>query len=283
MSTGATYELMRPPRDGGREGRFSTSLCAGLSILASFTAEHPVRGIADVAEGLGMGRSTIHRYATTLTALGYLEQGVSRKYRLAPRGADIGLALMHSMPLRHAAHDHLRELRTQTGHTVAIAVLVDDEIVYVDQLHGHRRGQYAADLGIGVGTRVPAHRVAAGKALLAHQLDGELEQARGESEPRSSLLRELRAIRGAGLAGEEELFAGRRALAAPVLDRDGAAVAAVEVSTPLETFSREELAATLAPRLRNTAEQIGSELDRRLRAARVRVRRTVREPLRAGR
>jgi hypothetical protein len=34
------------------------------------------------ATRLGMSRSTTHRYVITLVALGYLEQGASRKYRL---------------------------------------------------------------------------------------------------------------------------------------------------------------------------------------------------------
>ena len=47
-------------------------------------------GIKDFSELLGMGRSSAHRYATTLVELGYLEQDPSRKYRFAPRASDLG-------------------------------------------------------------------------------------------------------------------------------------------------------------------------------------------------
>ena len=61
-----------------REPRYSQSLERGLAILGCFTPKRPVLGIADIADDLGMSRSTTHRYVLTLTALGYLEW-LSRK------------------------------------------------------------------------------------------------------------------------------------------------------------------------------------------------------------
>ena len=68
-----------------REPRFSQSLERGLAILSCFSGERPIRGIADLADELGMSRSTTHRYVVTLVALGYLEQDAQRKYRLGLR------------------------------------------------------------------------------------------------------------------------------------------------------------------------------------------------------
>jgi DNA-binding IclR family transcriptional regulator len=136
-------------------------------MLTCFTAKHPVRGIADMAEELDLGRSTTHRYATTLMILGYLEQGPSRKYRLASRASDVGLALLDSMEIRQVAREPLRELRAQTGRTASLGVLWGSEVVYIDRWQGSRPGQYAIDVGTGLGTRLPVHCSAAGKALLA--------------------------------------------------------------------------------------------------------------------
>ena len=136
-------------------------------MLACFTAQHPVRGIADMAEELDLGRSTTHRYATTLVTLGYLEQGPSRKYRLAPRVSDVGLSLLDSMAIRQVAREPLRELRARTGHTASLGVLWGTEVAYIDRWQGSHQGQYAVDIGIGLGTRLPVHCTAAGKALLA--------------------------------------------------------------------------------------------------------------------
>src|ERR1700709_742050 len=79
-----------------REPRYSQSLERGLAILSCFTPKRPVLGIADIADELGMSRSTTHRYVITLLALGYLEQGASRKYRLGLRVTDLGIAALNS-------------------------------------------------------------------------------------------------------------------------------------------------------------------------------------------
>jgi DNA-binding IclR family transcriptional regulator len=71
------------------------------------------------------------------------------------------------MVVRRVAREHLRELRARTGRTVSLGVLGGIEVAYVDRWRGSRQGQYTVDLGIGLGTRVPVHCSAAGKALLA--------------------------------------------------------------------------------------------------------------------
>ncbi len=66
-----------------KDPKFSTSLASGLKILALFDNDTVVLGIADVADALGMSRSTTHRYIISLVSLGQLVQGSGRKYRLA--------------------------------------------------------------------------------------------------------------------------------------------------------------------------------------------------------
>jgi IclR helix-turn-helix domain len=68
------------PLKGGAP-RFSTSTERCLTILALFTPERPVWGIAEMAEATGGARGTTHRYAATLVELGQLEQVAGRKYR----------------------------------------------------------------------------------------------------------------------------------------------------------------------------------------------------------
>lgn len=47
------------------EPRYSQSLERGLAILEGFTPERPWLGISDIADPLGMSRSTTHRYVIT--------------------------------------------------------------------------------------------------------------------------------------------------------------------------------------------------------------------------
>ncbi len=163
-----------------REPRYSQSLERGLAILACFTPDRPVLGIADIADSLGMSRSTTHRYVITLVALGYLEQGASRKYRLGLHVTDLGMSALNSTSLREHAQPYLDELRRRTGYTINVAVLDGPEIVYVARARSHRRGQQRIDLGLALGSRLPAYCTAMGKLLLAHLPDSERRELLGE-------------------------------------------------------------------------------------------------------
>ena len=95
-------------------------------------------GIADIADELGMSRSTTHRYVITLFALGYLEQGASRKYRLGLRVTDLGMSALNSTGLREHSHPYLEELRQRTCYTVNLSVLDGADILYVDRARSLR-------------------------------------------------------------------------------------------------------------------------------------------------
>ncbi len=91
------------------ELRYSQSLQAGLAVLRCFTAARRVRGIADVGDETELGRSTTHRYMTTLATLGYVEHTSSSKYRLAPQAANLGRVALDSQPVRQCSRERLRE------------------------------------------------------------------------------------------------------------------------------------------------------------------------------
>jgi hypothetical protein len=66
------------------DSRLSSSLLAGLLILASFPTDGSYLGNAEVARLVGMNMSTAHRYISTLVAVGLLERDPgTRRYRLA--------------------------------------------------------------------------------------------------------------------------------------------------------------------------------------------------------
>src|ERR1700722_13179716 len=163
-----TVEDPRAPRIlAAPDPRLSRSLEYGVAILESFTRERQTLGIADIAETLGISRSTTHRYAMTLVTLGYLEQNSKRKYRLARRAADPGSAAVGAIRRQVAARAVLEELREDTGHTGRMGVLDGPRVVYVYRLLGHSTGQHAVDRDLGVGADIPVYCSALGKVLLA--------------------------------------------------------------------------------------------------------------------
>jgi IclR family transcriptional regulator, pca regulon regulatory protein len=254
-----------------REPRYSQSLERGLAILGCFTPKRPVLGIADIADDLGMSRSTTHRYVITLVALGYLEQGASRKYRLGLRVTDLGMAALNSTGLREHAHPYLEELRQRTSYTTNLGVLDGLEVLYVDRVRSFRRAQGQIDLNLHTGSRVPAYCTSMGKLLLAtlpEDQQRELlssmrlsKQGPNTITSKKALREELEEVRAAGFAvDDEELAAGLFAVAAPVRNEARDVVAAVNLAAHSSMISLEELVDALGPHLVSTADRISARL-----------------------
>jgi IclR family pca regulon transcriptional regulator len=254
-----------------REPRYSQSLERGLAILSCFTARRPVLGIADIADELGMSRSTTHRYVITLVALGYLEQGASRKYRLGLRVADLGLSALNSTGLREHARPYLEELRQRTSYTASLSVLDGTEVLYIDRVRSFRRSQSRTELEQSPGSRLPAYCTAMGKLLLANLSDSEQREILASTKPakrgpntitsKRALRDELEHVRDAGFAvNDEELASELFAIAAPVRDAGREVVAAVGLSAPSAMISLEEMVDALSPHLVSTADRISARL-----------------------
>jgi IclR family transcriptional regulator, pca regulon regulatory protein len=261
----------REPVPHLREARYSQSLERGLAILECFTPERPVLGISDLADLLGMSRSTTHRYVLTLTALGYLVQDTRRKYRLALGVTDLGMSALNSTGLREHARPHLEELSGRAPYTLAIAVLDGPELLYVDRIDAARRGGRPIDLGLDAGSRVPVHCSAMGKLLVANLPAGEQRRLIAELTPRrwgphtivsrSALREELALVAAESLAvGDEELAPGVYEIAAPVRSQTREVFAAVSMAAHRSAISLEQLVEHLGPHLVTTADRISARL-----------------------
>jgi len=253
-----------------REPRYSQSLERGLAILSCFTPKRPVLGIADIADELGMSRSTTHRYVITLLALGYLEQGASRKYRLGLRVTDLGMSALNSTGLREHAQPYLEELRQRTSYTVSLAVLDGPEVLYVDRARSFRRGQDDG-LDVRTGSRLPAYCTAMGKLLLANlpepdqrELLASIKLAKhgpNTITSKKALREELEEVLDANFAvDDEELAKDLYSVAAPVRNEARQVVAAVDIAVPSSMITIGELVDALGPHLVSTADRISARL-----------------------
>ena len=254
-----------------REPRYSKSLERGLAILECFSPKHPVLGIAEIADELGMSRSTTHRYVITLVALDFMEQVASRKYRLGLRVTDLGMSALNSTGLREHAHPNLEELRTRTTFTTSLAVLDGWEIVYVDRVRSLRRGQNKIDLNLRLGSRLPAYCTATGKVLLAGLPEPERREITSQIKlekcgpqtikSKKALFAELDHVAEEGIAvDDEECAPGLVAIAAPVRDEGCLVVAAIDLAAHTSMIALPDLVDQILPHLLATADQISARL-----------------------
>lgn len=250
--------------------RLSRSLEYGIAILESFSGERQALGIAEMADIVGISRSTTHRYAMTLVALGYLEQDPKRRYRLARDAAGPGASAIGAIRRLIPARVVLEELREETGHTVSMGVLEGTRVIYVHRLLGHRRGQYAVDGDLGVGAHVPAYCTALGKVLLASLSDAErrellasIELVRhgpGTITGKKQLAAELDRISARGIVvSDEEHIRGARSVAVLVPRPCGEHQLAIDVTVPSGDYTVNQLVKNVGPALKRAARLISGE------------------------
>ena len=231
---------MAPARTGPARDGLVGSLLHGLQILDMFERGRTVIGIGEMAQHLGMHRSTASRLAATLASAGYLEvAGEAGRYRLSGKLAALGDLVAGDDRIRQAALPALNDLVKLLGETGHLAVLEGDEAVTVEIVDGW----HTVRMHSWVGKRSPAHCSSTGKALLAGLTAGQLRERypRPELEGRTAhtitdrdrLEEQLARIRESGYAVDlEELEEGLSCVAAPVLDRSGAVVAGISLSGP---------------------------------------------------
>src|SRR2546422_356166 len=106
-------------------------------MLAAFDSERRALSVSDFAELLGVHKSTASRLAATLFHRGFLERvPESKLFRLGPEIGRLGLLAVGGRDLIGLARDPMERLAAETGETVNLAVLDDDEVVNIAQSDG---------------------------------------------------------------------------------------------------------------------------------------------------
>ncbi len=256
----------RPETEGLPSSRLGM-LVTICKIMRCFTAQSPVLGVTEIRRKTGIPLPTVQSYLRTLIAGGYIYQTRDRKYQLGLKVTELGMSALSATGLPEAAHEHLEQLRDNTGYTVGLAMLDGSDVVYVQRLVGSRHGSSAINLDVQVGARLPAWRTATGKILLAHLSNSAREpllphnavpEAPGsDAEIDPELKIELERAHDEGVATEENERGTRlAAVAVPVRGQSGEVLAAIDIAAhkPIAELT------TLLPLLLLTAKRTSQRL-----------------------
>jgi IclR family pca regulon transcriptional regulator len=249
-----------------RDPYFVRSFERGLAVIRAFDGEHPSLTLSDVARSCELTRAAARRFLLTLVDLGYVQTD-GRLFRLTPRVLELGFSYLSSFTLPDIAEPHLEQLVAQVRESSSLCVLDGDDIVYVARVPTRR----IMTATITVGTRFPAQVTSVGRVILAHLGDEEIDARLARAEPRrltartivspDQLRAELRRVRRQGYAiVDQELEEGLRSVAAPVRDRDGEVVAAVNIPVHASRNSVESVRRDLLPHLLATVARIEADL-----------------------
>jgi len=108
-----------------------------LDILECFSFQQRALGLSEIAEITGLNMTTAKRLISNLTSRGYLRQiPNTKRYQLGMRLFELGGIVFSSFSLRKAAAHHITRLQNKVAGTVLLAVMMDDQLVYVDKREG---------------------------------------------------------------------------------------------------------------------------------------------------
>ena len=204
-------------------------------------------GVSEIAEELGVHKSTVSRLLGSLVAREIVRQNNDRgKYQLGFGILRLASAIPGRLSLVHEARSILENLADEYKETVNLAVLRSNYAVNVDQA----MGPSTLATYDWVGSLTPLHATSSGKILLAalpvderNQIYKKVGLASRTSRTvtdRSALENELLSVARDGYAVvHEEFEIGLTAVAAPVYNHIGTVIAAVSISGPSFRFDPE--------------------------------------------
>lgn len=250
----------------------NNTLQDGLRILDFLAHEGCPQTLTNIAQATSLGKSKTHRLLQTLIAAHYVfRPSGSIKYQASIHLWNLGSSILRHDGLRSTAQNTMHTLMETIDESVHLSLLEDLEIVYLHKIESNQPVRAYSQIG----GRMPAHRVATGKAILAFQNDVQLKLIHerliknpdSKVAPFNVFMKEMQTIRVSRVAvNRGEWHPDVFGVAAPIMGNNGMVIAAIGVSGPAERFDeeRQEKYSVLVRNASNTiAENLfGADLSR---------------------
>jgi len=241
---------------------FMLSLARGLAVLQAFSDQRRSLTIAQISHRTAIPRASVRRCLHTLIQLGYAEAD-GNNFSLKPKVLSLGYSYLSSTPLTVSAHPYLNQISRSLNESCSLAVLQDDEVLYV----GRSAASRIMSVSLTTGSRLPAYCTALGRTMLAHlapqELDAYLARVPLKAMTERTVvnperLKEILAgVREAGHAFvDEELEIGLRSIAVPVRGASGNVLAALNVGAHAARVSQRKMMEEFLPALLKGAQDL---------------------------
>jgi IclR family KDG regulon transcriptional repressor len=233
----------------------SKSLQKALRILLYMGENGPELGVTQLASGLRLNKTTVHRLLNAMRKFELIERNPeSDRYRLGLKLHELGTRAVESRTLRTEAHRFLLELSRASHETVSLAVPGPGGVLCLDRVDSR---DTIITVRTPIGARFPAHCTAVAKAALAYLPEEEVEAIVSITgltsytpftiTSLSEVKQNLQEVCERGYAlDSQELERGLSGVAAPVWSREGRVIAAVGMAGPTPRFRGKELARKIA-------------------------------------
>jgi DNA-binding IclR family transcriptional regulator len=234
-----------------------------LAVLEAL-ADHS--RITDIARVTGLPKSTVHRLLQAMVERGFAAVRSDGGYLAGPKVLVMAGKVLRPVDTVERARPALRALREESACTVHLAMVVGDELVYVDKVEANKPYRMPSRLGMSLSV----HCSAIGKAVLASMAVSELDALMGRIRLAARtpntittperLRAELAEARRTGYGfDDEENEIGIRCVGAAIRDHTGAVVGGISASTLAMEHTMAQLA-DLAPRVLHAADEVSVAL-----------------------
>lgn len=242
----AVAETIETRSDAEHDRRSGVQVIArAAAILRVLAAEAADLSLTQLADRVGLPRTTVHRICRALEEEGFVATGgATGRLYLGPGLLRLAAGGRRDLPAVVAPY--LARLSRELNETVDLGVLDGSQVLFIAQHPAPQRVLMAVSR---VGARFPAYCTANGKALLAELPEEDVLRlvpkrpeipARGIVIARRDLLRELDEVRRSGLAFDrEDHRAGICAVGVALREADGS-FASVSVPMPAGRFHESE-------------------------------------------
>jgi IclR family transcriptional regulator, pca regulon regulatory protein len=256
---------------------FIEGMAKGMAVLESFDTERQRLNATLAAQRADITRAAARRHLLTLAHLGYLETDGSY-FWLAPKVLRFSGSYLASARLPRLLQPTLNQLAAQTQESFSAVVLDGDEVVIVARSGNEWRPTPSGPVrllayGLHLGARLPAYATSTGRVLLAAKTKAEFNawmKAAGQPggrplarlTPRTTVDgKQFRAIVAQAriddfCVASEEHELGVHALAIPLRNMQGKAVAALNVVASPQRLQASVMQRELLPVLLEAAREL---------------------------
>lgn len=213
------------------------SLRRGLNILELVANSSNPVSLTEISKMTKLNKTTSQRFLNTLCDLNYLIRGEDKRYSLSGKVYFLAQNFLNKSNLVNISKPHLDELSSEIGKTVNLAILEDVYTVFLYRKEIKKFLNY----DLVPGSRLPCYAGSLGKVLLAGLRDDELKKRIDKIEfypitpktitSKDKLWKEILKTRSRGYGiCDQELSMDMFSVAAPILDKDGNIIAAINIS-----------------------------------------------------
>ncbi|RAP30618.1 hypothetical protein C2W64_01814 [Brevibacillus laterosporus] len=220
---------------------FLSSVKKSCHLMQLFLDSPKELGVTEISKTLAMSKSAVHKLLTTLESEGFIRQNQKTKqYSLGYTLLELGTKVLRDHDTVEYAKPHVQELAEQTKELVCLCITDGRDAIYVDKIDS----QYPIRFTVDAHRRFPLYATSSARCLLAYQsetfIDEILATGLKAYTPQSltsseEMKQRLTTIKQNGYEVSSNLRnTGVTAIAAPIFDATGQAIASISLIGPSE-------------------------------------------------